>query len=57
MIIHESNLVKLEFNESIKAAIWTPKAFMEGNDWKEPFAKGVNFFENKIKHIKNMRML
>lgn len=57
MVILENNLVKVEFEESIKTVIWTPKAFMKGDEWREPFIKGVDFLENKIKEVPDITWL
>ena len=57
MILFESHAVKLEFDPTIPCIIWTPLDFMSGDQWKEPFIKGVEFFEKKIQEVPHLEWL
>lgn len=57
MVILENNLVKVEYDESIKAVVWTPIAFMKGDEWRTPFMKGVKFLQEKIAEVPTITWL
>jgi hypothetical protein len=49
--------VTLKYDDSVPCIIWTPLQFMKGDDWRNPFIKGVNFLEGKIKAVPNLTWL
>lgn len=57
MIIVENKTVRVEFDPSIPAIIWTPLEFMEGEFFRAPFNKGMDYFEDKVKEIPNLSWL
>ncbi len=48
MVMLETSLVKLDYDESINAVVWEPRAFMKADEWRTPFIKGVEFMKEKI---------
>lgn len=51
MILYEDPKVIVEYDPIIPCVIWTPIDFMSGDAFREPFNKGMEFYEEKIKEI------
>jgi hypothetical protein len=54
MVILEDPNVKLEFLPDVPCIVWQPLKFLAGETWRQPFIKGMNFMEEKIKSMPNL---
>ncbi len=57
MILIENKAVRVEFDPTIPSVIWTPLEFMSGEDWRQPFTVGVDFYLQKVKELPNLGWL
>lgn len=57
MMIFENKSVTVKYDESVPCVIWTPLLFMKGDEWRNPFNKGVDFLQEKIKALPNLTWL
>jgi hypothetical protein len=54
MIIQQDESVMLEFLPNVPCIIWKPLKFLSGDSWRNPFKKGMDFMEEKIKEIPDL---
>lgn len=57
MILLENKAVKVEFDPTIPSVIWTPLEFMSGEEWRQPFVVGMDFYTAKLKELPNLGWL
>lgn len=57
MVIFENKMIKILYDESIPAILWIPIEFMDGENFRNPFIKAVEFYENNIKDIPKLGWL
>jgi hypothetical protein len=54
MVIFEDDCVRLEFEPEIPCIIWKPLKFLAGETWRNPFTRGMDFMESKIKEMPDL---
>jgi len=53
MILLDHKTVKVEFNKSVPAVIWTPLEYITGDDFRKPLELALDYFVKQVKEFSN----
>ncbi len=56
-MIYESERATITYDPDVPCVTWTPKGFLKGDEFKEPFMAGMEFLEKEYKSNQQIQWL